>query len=66
MDDIAGVHILDRIDQLIHDEALVYVLEDVALFNDIVQIAVHELEDQIKVQIVRSSAKRKLKWHQQK
>lgn len=64
MDDITGVHILDRIDQLIHDEALVYVLEDVALFDDIVQIAVHELEDQIEVQIVCSSAMKKLKEHQ--
>jgi len=52
MDDVARVNKLNRIDQLIHNESLVNVLEDIAPLDHIVQIALHELEHQIKVQVV--------------
>lgn len=38
MNDVTGVYILDSLEQLIHDEDLMDVLEDVALLNDVVEI----------------------------
>jgi len=49
VDDVARVHVLDGVDQLVHDESLVNVLEDIALFDHIMQVAFHELEHQVKV-----------------
>ena len=40
MDDIAGVHVLDGLTQLIHDVTLVYILQDVASLYHIVQVRV--------------------------
>lgn len=36
MYDIPGVHVLDGVDQLVHDEALMNVLQNVSLFDDVV------------------------------
>jgi len=51
VDDCAAVEVLERFGELVHDEPDVYVLED-ALRDDVVQVCLHELEQQVYVLVV--------------
>lgn len=51
MDDVCGVEVLDAFEDLIHDEFVVYVLEDL-LSNGVVEVCFHVLKNEIKVLVV--------------
>lgn len=44
MNDITGVNVLGGIEQLVHDEPLMNVLQYRSTFDDIMQIAFHEFK----------------------
>ena len=52
VDDVARVQVLRGAEQLVHDVALVNILQDVALPNHVVEVRVHELEDQVEVAVI--------------
>ena len=51
MDDCAAVEVLECLGELVDDEPDVYVFED-ALRDDVVQVCLHELEQQVHVLVV--------------
>lgn len=52
MDDVARVHVQNRIQQLVHDVPLMEILQHCFTLNDVVQVALHVLERQINVHVV--------------
>lgn len=55
MDHVARMNVLRGVQQLVHHESFVNVLQNRSAFDDVVEIALHEFERQVNVHVVHGA-----------